>query len=108
MIDTKKLYGIAKINELELGENNFDINIKYYKTKELIGKKNKYGIEIVKEQKKKKGKTTEKSKINCISNNEQLIENLLKILVKNRVTPMATEDIITDLRKNPQIIYDML
>lgn len=112
MLDTKKLYGIAKIDSLELEEakQNSEIDIKYYVTKILIGKTSnrKYGIEIVKEEKNGKITTKEKSKISGLSNNEKIIENLLKLLMKNRVTPMATEEIIYDLRKNPQIIYDML
>ena len=105
MLDTKKLYGIAKIDSLELEEakQNSEIDIKYYVTKILIGKTSnrKYGIEIVKEEKNGKITTKEKSKISGLSNNE-------KLLMKNRVTPMTTEEIIYDLRKNPQIIYDML
>lgn len=112
MLDTKKLYGIAKIDSLELEEakQNSEIDIKYYVTKILIGKTSnrKYGIEIVKEEKNGKITTKEKSKISGLSNNEKIIENLLKLLMKNRVTPMPTEEIIYDLRKNPQIIYDML
>ena len=54
MLDTKKLYGIAKIDSLELEEakQNLEIDIKYYVTKILIGKVNsrKYGIEIIKEE----------------------------------------------------------
>lgn len=110
MLNIRKLYGVAKIDKLELGQNNQEIDIKYYSTKKLIRKGNnkKYGIEIIKEQKKGNTTTREKSRINCISNNKQIIENLLKILIKNRVTPTATNDVITDLRKNPQMIYDML
>lgn len=42
MLDTKKLYGIAKIDSLELEEakQNLEIDIKYYVTKILIGKVN--------------------------------------------------------------------
>lgn len=112
MLDTKKLYGIAKIDSLELEEakQNSEIDIKYYVTKILIGKTSnrKYGIEIVKEEKNGKITTKEKSKISGLSNNEKIIENLLKLLMKNRVTPMTTEEVIDDLRRNPQVIYDML
>lgn len=109
MLNIRKLYGVAKIDKLELGQNNQEIDIKYYRIKKLIRKGNKkYGIEIIKEQKQGKVMTREKSRVNCISNNKEIIENLLKILIKNRVTPTATNDVITDLRKNPQIIYDML
>ena len=110
MLNIRKLYGVAKIDKLELGQNNQEIDIKYYRTKKLIrkGTNKKYGIEIIKEQRQGKTTTREKSRINCISNNKEIIENLLKILIKNRVTPTATNDVITDLRKNPQIIYNML
>ena len=68
MLDTKKLYGIAKIDSLELEEakQNLEIDIKYYVTKILIGKVNsrKYGIEIIKEEKQGNTTTKERSKIN--------------------------------------------
>lgn len=112
MLDTKKLYGIAKIDSLELEEakQNLEIDIKYYVTKILIGKVNsrKYGIEIIKEEKQGNTTTKERSKINGLSNNERVIKNLLELLMKNRVTPMSTEEVIDDLRRNPQVIYDML
>lgn len=66
MLDTKKLYGIAKIDSLELEEakQNLEIDIKYYVTKILIGKVNsrKYGIEIIKEEKQGNTTTKERSK----------------------------------------------
>ena len=112
MLDTKKLYGIAKIDSLELEEakQNLEIDIKYYVTKILIGEVNsrKYGIEIIKEEKQGNTTTKERSKINGLSNNERVIKNLLELLMKNRVTPMSTEEVIDDLRRNPQVIYDML
>lgn len=110
MLNIRKLYGVAKIDKLELDQHNQEIDIKYYRIKKLIRKRTnkKYGIEIIKEQKQGKIITREKSRINNISNNKEIIENLLKILIKNRVTPMTTKDVITDLRKNPQMIYNML
>ena len=91
-------------------KQNLEIDIKYYVTKILIGKVNsrKYGIEIIKEEKQGNTTTKERSKINGLSNNERVIKNLLELLMKNRVTPMSTEEVIDDLRRNPQVIYDML
>lgn len=106
----KKLYGKTKINGADCEEMNkkFVINLKYYKIKSrtTITNEKKYGIEIIKEEVNGANILREKSAVKYISDSEQVIESLLKILVKNKVTPIATNDIIADLRKNPEIIYN--
>lgn len=110
MIGTRKLFGITRIDEkdIEGTENKLQINLKYYKVKLAMTKSRikKYGIEIVKEEINKRGKTKEKSKIYNITNNEMVIENLLKIFIQNKVTPIATNEIISDLKKKPELIYN--
>ena len=110
MIGRKKLYGITKIVEgdIEGRENKLQISLKYYKIKPTILKpqKKKYVIEIVKEEINKKGRTKEKSKIYNLTNNEKVIENLLKIFIQNKVTPVATKEIISDLKKKPELVYN--
>lgn len=106
----RKLYGKTRINGADCDDMNkkIVINLKYYKTKSMITKNNekKYGIEIIKEEVNGANILREKSEVKYISDSEQVIESLLKILVKNKVTPIATEDIIADLSKNPEIIYN--
>ena len=106
----KTLYGETKINEKDsedIGKKT-SIKLKYYKIKSLIikTKRKKYGIEIVKEELNGKSKTKERTVEKYISNSEQVIEKLLKLLVKNKVTPVTTNDIITALRKCPELIYN--
>lgn len=68
----------------------------------------KFGIALVKEENDgKKDVITEKIIESNLSNNENLIDNLLKILVNYQVTPVATGDIISDFKKCPELIFSM-
>lgn len=108
MLDVRTLYGKTKIEEADFeGEsNNTEIDLKYYKTKILLSNsgKKKYGIEIVKEETNGKNKTKEKGRAYGISNSEEIIENILKIFIQNKVTPVAINDILNDFRKNPELV----
>lgn len=110
MIDTRKLFGITRIEEKDFDELNsgLRIDLKYYKTKTLLPKSNnkKYGIEIIKQEIKGKNKTKEKRKIYNLTNSEKIIENLLNIFIENKVTPIETNDILADLRENPAMVYN--
>lgn len=107
MIDVRKFYGETRIEEADFeGEsNNSEIGLKYYKTKILLSNSNKkkYGIEVVKEEINGKNRTKEKGIAYGISNNEETIENILKIFIQNKVTPIAINDILHDFRKNPNL-----
>lgn len=107
----KTLYGETKINDKDFRDFNkgFLINLKYYKTTEKTAKpdKKKYGIEIIKEEINGKNQIKEKSVAKYITNSEQIIEKLLKLLLKNKVTPIETNYILHDLRKNPEFIYNV-
>ena len=91
MNNIKELYGEAIIDsrdseELNIGER---IKLEYYKTISKLfanGNRETYGIGIV-----KKYKDTKKEKI------EKQTEKLLKILINNKVTPIALDDVLTDL-----------
>lgn len=111
MLYIRKLYGEATIGgkELDLEKRNSSIHLKYYKTKNELPSKNakKYGIEVIKEEINGKSKTKEKSTAYELSDNEQLIDKLLKIFVKNKVTPVTINDILTDLHKVPELIYNI-
>ena len=104
----KRLYGKVKINENDCIDMNkkFSMNLTYYKTRDILAKADdkKYGIEIIKEEVNGKNKIKEKSAVKYISNNEETIEQLLEILIKNKVTPISANDILRDLRKKAEII----
>lgn len=107
----KKLYGETSINEGDSDDpsKKFLIDLKYYKTRKVLTRANekKFGIEIRKKEINGKNRTRERTSAKCISDSEQVIDKLLKLLVQNKVTPIATNEILSDLRKNPAIIYNM-
>ena len=98
----KKLFGEANINveNFNEAERKQKIKVKYYKltASEVKEDEKKFGITLVKEE--NDGKSH-------LSNNENLIDNLLKILVNYQVTPVATGDIISDFKKCPELIFSM-
>lgn len=107
----KKLIGETNINLENLKEKNRElgIKVKYYKlTADKVKKdEKKFGIELIKEENNGKTINTEKIVERHLSNNESLIDNLLKIFVNYQVTPVATGDIISDFKKCPELIFSM-
>lgn len=105
----KRLYGKTTINENDCDDvgKGFFINLRYYKTRTILAKpdEKRYGIEIIKKEVNGRNRKKEKSVEKYISNSEQVIEKLLKILIKNKVTPIQTNDILSDFRKSPELIY---
>lgn len=79
----------------------YPIKLEYYKIineDELInGDRAKFGINVVKTEYIGKGINVENEIINYLSNDEKKIEKILKILKENQVTPIAVEDVISDL-----------
>ncbi len=96
----KKLFGEANINveNFNEAERKQKIKVKYYKLT---------ASEVKEENDGKKDVITEKVIESHLSNNENLIDNLLKILVNYQVTPVATGDIISDFKKCPELIFSM-
>ena len=107
----KKLFGEANINleNFNEAERKQKIRVKYYKltASEVKENEKKFGIELVKEENNGKTVNTEKIVEKHLSNNESLIDNLLKIFVNYQVTPVATGDIISDFKKCPELIFSM-
>lgn len=102
----KKLFGEANINveNFNEAERKQKIKVKYYKltASEVKEDEKKFGIALVKEENDgKKDVITEKIIESNLSNNENLIDNLLKILVNYQV------DIISDFKKCPELIFSM-
>ena len=78
--------------------------LEYYKTisKVFINEgKETYGIGIVKKCRNNGKEKFESREINNILVEEKQTEKLLKILVDNKVTPIALDDVLTDLIKVP-------
>lgn len=88
----KNLYGSIKINKIiQEGGSNICRQINYYKLKN-----EKYGIEIVKED--DVNENIEITNIHNITESENQIDSILKILVDNAITPDSA-DVIEDLVK---------
>ena len=107
----RKLIGETNINLENLKEKDkrFGIKVKYYKltTEKVKENEKKFGIELIKEESDGKNISIEKIEEKHLSNNESLIDNLLKILVNYQVTPVTTGDIISDFKKCPELIFSM-
>lgn len=95
----KTFFGSIFIEKEKLKEAGveYPIKVEYYKVineDEFINKdKAKYGINIVKTEYKKD------NTIKYLSNNEQKVDDILKILKENEVTPICVQDVICDFSK---------
>ena len=101
----KSFYGGVFIERKKLeGEGiRYPIKIEYYKRineDEIIKKENpKYGISVIKTEYIPNTMKVEKKEIKYLSDDEGKINNLLKLFKDNEVTPIAVEEIISDLSK---------
>ena len=93
----KKLYGKAVIDSSDSEEIQKEdkIELEYYQIKN----ERSYGIEIVKKQIENNIMNIEEKTVGHICNEEQDNNKLLEILMLNKVTPVAVDDIIQDLSK---------
>lgn len=81
----------------ELRENE-KIELEYYETHNVVEKnKRKYGIEVIKKDDKNEKFNIESKVINNISDKENDVNELLEILMINKVTPITVDDIISDI-----------
>ncbi len=96
----KKLYGKAVIDSDDLEELVEDnkIELEYYQIKSEASSK-PYGIEIIKRNIENDIMNIEEKTVYNICNEEENNNRLLDILMSNKVTPIAVDDIIEDLSK---------
>ncbi len=84
------------------------IKLEYYKVineDEIINKsKAKFGIDIIKTEYMKNDTKTESKEIQYISNDENKIEEILRLLKENEVTPIAVNDVLSDFSKQMLLI----
>ena len=96
-----KVYGNISISGgIEDGRlEKFPINLQYYKIHNNIENNNMktYGIGIVKTQQDEIETIMEKSEFSNIFIKEQEADNMLKMLIKNKVTPISLRYILEDL-----------
>lgn len=99
----RKFYAGIVLNKDELKESKCNrIELEYYKIskrgQQNIGKKtNLYGIEIIKKEYFGRKHIKEKENIYNITNDETVIDNLLQVLRKNKVTPITLNDVIEEV-----------
>ncbi len=83
---------------------DYPIKLEYYKIineDEIIKQeKPKFGIHIIKTEYKEQDIKIENKNIQYVTNDEKRIEQILNLLKKNEVTPIAVEDILNDFSKN--------
>lgn len=100
MSKSVKVYGNVCIDKcIERGiTKEFPINLEYYKTHNNISENQSkpYGIGIVKTYKDNIETTMEKSEFNHIFSKEKEADNMLKLLIDNKVTPISLRDILED------------
>lgn len=101
MYCVKELYNKAIIDKNDIEGINLrgKIQLEYYKTINNLMSDDykKYGIKIVKKYKKIHKEMIESKEIDNLSNEETTIDTLLNILVNNKVTPIALDDVLADL-----------
>ena len=74
------------------------IELEYYETRNMVERNGrKYGIEVVKKKDEKEKFNIETKVINDISDEEKDVNRLLNLLMINKVTPIAVDDIISDI-----------
>ena len=88
----KDLYGQVKLNKEELLESNSEyMELEYYKIKNtpytIKEDECSYGIEIVKNEYIEGQKTTEKSNVDRITKDEKIVNQVIEVMKKNKVTP---------------------
>lgn len=106
----KTFFGSIFIEKEKLKEAGVEhpIKLEYYKIineDEFINKSNaKYGINIVKTEYLDNDTKVEDKTIKYLSSNEQKINDILKILKDNEVTPICVQDVICDFSKTSLFI----
>lgn len=98
-----KLYNCEFTNYDYLKENESRIiNLEYYSI--LNEEKELYGIEICKKEKSNLGnENIEKNIVIDYTNDKEKIDNLIKCLFENKVTPILLQDIIRDIENAKDI-----
>ena len=107
MKNLRNYYGITLLDN-ENSSN--EIILEYYKNKKHILNKAKlktiYGITIIKKIYENGELKLEKNCIKNISTNENKIRNIIEVLKTYKVTPIALNDVLTDLLKKQEFQQD--
>lgn len=93
-----KIYGNTEINNMIEGPEYNPIQLEYYKiyNSEKQDERKPYGIGVIKRCSNEIEVDVEKREFNHIFSKENDADNMLELLLKNKVTPIALRDILED------------
>ena len=99
MHNLRTFFGKTTINNEDAEQANFDrMYLEYYKNvneREIKKDEKPYGVTIIK--KTQIGKILEEKEVKNILNRENDVDNILKLLVEYKVTPIGLDDVLQDL-----------
>lgn len=103
MKNLREFYGDTVIDKNDYNEfdGEFKIHLTYYKTQDCLnlGDKNvSYGMQVVKKQTDGNTMKVETKEFSNIVDTEEKVDNILEILKRNKVTPVAVRDVLEDMK----------
>lgn len=101
MHNLRTFFGKTTINNEDAEQANFDrMYLEYYKNvneREVKKDEKPYGVTIIKKTQIGKILEIEEKEVKNILNRENDVDNILKLLVEYKVTPIGLDDVLQDL-----------
>lgn len=101
MHNLRTFFGKTTINNEDAEQANFDrMYLEYYKNvneREIKKDEKPYGVTIIKKTQIEKILEIEEKEVKNILNRENDVDNILKLLVEYKVTPIGLDDVLQDL-----------
>lgn len=101
MHNLRTFFGKTTINNEDAEQANFDrMYLEYYKNvneREIKKDEKPYGVTIIKKTQIGKILEIEEKEVKNILNRENDVDNILKLLVEYKVTPIGLNDVLQDL-----------
>lgn len=101
MHNLRTFFGKTTINNEDAEQANFDrMYLEYYKNvneREIKKDEKPYGVRIIKKTQIGKILEIEEKEVKNILNRENDVDNILKLLVEYKVTPIGLDDVLQDL-----------
>ena len=101
MHNLRTFFGKTTINNEDAEQANFDrMYLEYYKNvneREIKKDEKPYGVTIIKKTQIGKILEIEEKEVKKILNRENDVDNILKLLVEYKVTPIGLDDVLQDL-----------
>lgn len=101
MHNLRTFFGKTTINNEDAEQANFDrMYLEYYKNvneREIKKDEKPYGVTIIKKTQIGKILEIEEKEVKNILNRENDVDNILKLLVEYKVTPIDLDDVLQDL-----------